>query len=166
MSYLKEVLLLLLFYCVAHVLIFAYFSWNLANAKAGKGVLLNYFKKQSTRQWKAALQPGESIQLISYGQFEPTQGSWLSKLSDETPLYLLALTDFGRFFIARHDSMSFSATLRSFQIYDRIAVSIDEVRAEEPNIFTGSCYSVTLILPSGRIRLSNVSGSIVDALRR
>lgn len=166
MLYLKTILPPLLIVCVAYFLIFLYLRWNLSNAKARKGVLYNYAKKQVTRQWKAALQLGESIQLTSLGKLEQSQGSWLSKLSDEMPLYLLALTDFGRFFIAPYEPMSFGAVFRNFQIYDRITVSIDEVVTEESDILMDFDYSVTLILPSGRMRLHNVNGAMVDALRR
>ncbi len=152
--------------CFAFSLFFAYIIWNIKNSKNGKGVLFNYAKKQSIMQWQVALQAGESIQLSSMGQFEPTQGSWLSRLHAETPLYILAITDFGRFFIAPFPSLYLGGVLRKFQIYDRSSVFMDEAVLEGSTLLGGPYYTVTLLMPDAWMRLTLVSGSMVEALRR
>ena len=172
-------LLLILFITLLQILVGVYVKWILKDAKAGKGGWFKRGKKVTSRQWQAALQKGESIQMACYGQLDGSQLTTLSQIFGETPLYMLALTDFGRFLIAPCAPLSIGAIFRKFLAYDRLSVSFDSVVIEEPDFMTrlipssmsirkqmDSFYSATLILPDARVRLNHLCGSLVDALRR
>ena len=160
-------------------LVGVYVKWLLKNAKAGKGGWLKRGKMLAAKQWQAALQPGEGIQLACYGQLDSGQLSMLSQIADGAPLYILALTDFGRFLIAPYSPLPLGAVLRKFRAYDRLSVSIDSVVIEEPDFMIkfipmsmslrkefDSFYTATLLLPDARIRLNHLCGSMLEALRR